>query len=432
MAADGDGAGRPSQPTSDRDESFVASHRWFVAEPLTEGIEEPRPRSRRWRWRTKLLLLCGALALVVGGLLGWRYLSSYESTDDAQVDAHLYPVSARIRGHVIRVNVDDNEYVKQGTVLVEIDPIDYRVAVEQAKADLATAQASAESLHIDVPITTTTTSSQLDSAAADVEKNRAAVLAAEKQLAGARAQLDQAQANDVKAQHDLHRYKLLVDEEEVSRQTYDAAVAAARASTATVNAAGANVEAVHHAVEQARSVLASAEASHRAAQTAPKQVASTRARALSAQATVDQKRAALEQAKLNLLYTRVTAPVAGQVTKTVVPGLNVEPGQQLLTIVPLDDVWVTANFKETQLRRIHPGQAVEVYVDSTGRTYRGHIDSIAGATGPLFSLFPPENATGNYVKIVQRVPTKIVIEPGQNRDRLLRPGVNVAPKVFLR
>jgi membrane fusion protein, multidrug efflux system len=408
-----------------------------VAEPPTqveshESIEEPPPRSTRWRPRTKLLVLSGFLILVAGGLAGWRYLSSYESTDDAQVDAHLHPVSARISGHVIRVNVGDNEYVKQGTVLVEIDPTDYQVAVEQAKADLGTAEASAESLHIDVPITTTTTSSQLDSTAADVDKSRAAVVAAEKQLAAASAQVDQAQANDVKAQHDLRRYKLLVDEEEVSRQIYDSSLAAAKASTATVNAATANAEAVRQSVEQARSGVASAQANHRAAQTAPKQIASTRARALSAQATVDQKRAALEQAKLNLLYTRVIAPVAGQVTKTVVPGLNVQPGQQLLTIVPLDDVWITANFKETQLRHIHPGQRADVYVDSTGRTYRGHIDSIAGATGPLFSLFPPENATGNYVKIVQRVPTKIVIEPGQNRDRLLRPGVNVAPKVFLR
>jgi len=397
-----------------------------------ENIEEPRPRSRRRRWRTRLIVLVGALVLIAGGLAIWRYLSSYESTDDAQVDAHLHPVSARISGHVIRVSVGDNQWVKRGAVLVEIDPTDYQVAVEQAKAELETAQASAESLHIDVPITTTTTSSQLDSATADVEKNRAAVLAAEKQLAAARAQLDQAQANDVKAQHDLRRYQLLVDEEEVSRQIYDTAVAAAKASTATVSAAAANVEAVRQSVEQARSVLASAEATHRGAQTAPKQIASSKARALSAQATVDQKRAALEQAKLNLLYTRVIAPVAGSVTKTVVPGLNVQPGQQMLTIVPLDDVWITANFKETQLRHIRPGLRADVYVDSTGRTYHGHVDSIAGATGPLFSLFPPENATGNYVKIVQRVPTKIVIEPGQNRDRLLRPGVNVAPKVYLR
>ena len=397
-----------------------------------ENIEEPRPRSRRRRRRTRLLILVGALVLIASGLAVWRYLSSYESTDDAQVDAHLHPVSARISGHVIRVNVGDNEFVKQGAVLVEIDPTDYQVAVDNAKADLATAQATADSLHIDVPITTTTTSSQLDSTAADVQKNQAAVAVAEKQLAAARAQLDQAQANDVKAQHDLRRYQLLVDEEEVSRQIYDTAVAAAKASTATVSAAAANVEAVRQSVEQARSVLASAEATHRGAQTAPKQIASSKARALSAQATVDQKRAALEQAKLNLLYTRVIAPVAGSVTKTVVPGLNVQPGQQMLTIVPLDDVWITANFKETQLRHIRPGLRADVYVDSTGRTYHGHVDSIAGATGPLFSLFPPENATGNYVKIVQRIPTKIVIDPGQNRDRLLRPGVNVAPKVFLR
>jgi membrane fusion protein (multidrug efflux system) len=332
---------------------------------------------------------------------------------------------------VIRVNVGDNEYVEQGTVLVEIDPMDYRVAVDQAKADLATAEATAESANIDVPITTTTTSSQLDSTAADVEKNRAAVVAAEKQLAAASAQLDQAQANDVKAQLDQHRYKLLVDEDEVSRQTYDTALATARAASAAVNAANATMEATRQSVEQARSDLVSAQANHRSAQTAPKQVAATRARALSAQATVDQKRAALEQAKLNLHYTRVIAPVAGQVNKTVVVGMNVQPGQQLLTVVPLDEVWVTANFKETQLRHIHPGQHAEVYVDSTGRTYKGHVDSISGATGPLFSLFPPENATGNYVKIVQRVPTKIVIEPGQNRDRQLRPGVNVAPKVYL-
>jgi membrane fusion protein, multidrug efflux system len=396
-----------------------------------KSIKEPRPR-RRWGWKTKLFVLCGALVLIAGGLAVWRYLSSYESTDDAQVDAHLLPISARIRGHVIRVNVADNEYVQKGAVLVEIDPNDYRVAVDQAKADLATAEATSQSLHIDVPVTSMTTSSQVQSTAADVEKNRAGVIAAEKQLAAADAQLDEAQANEVKAQHDLRRYQMLVEADEVSRQTYDSAVASAAAATATVNAARANVEAKRQSVDQARSDVAVAEASHRAAQTAPQQVASTRARAQSAKATIDQKRAALEQAQLNLLYTRVTAPVAGQARKTVVPGLNVEPGQQLLTIVPLEDVWVTANFKENQLRYIRPGQRADIYADSTGRTYRGHVDSIGGATGPLFSLFPPENATGNYVKIVQRVPTKIVIEPGENRDRQLRPGVNVAPKVWLR
>ena len=395
-----------------------------------DTIVEPPVRSKRRK--TILLILIGTLAVIVCGLALWRHFSSYESTDDAQVDAHLHPVSARVPGYVIRVNVGDNEYVQKGAVLVEIDPRDYEVALDQARADLANAEATAQSMHIDVPITATTTSSQLQSTAADVEKEGAGVIAAEKQLAAAKAQLEAAQANDVKAQHDLIRYKMLVDKEEVSRQIYDNALAAARASAATVSAASANVEAARQTVEQARSNLDSARAGHRAAETAPRQVASTRARAVSAQATVQLKRAALEQAQLNLQYTRIIAPVTGQVTKTVVVGMNVQPGQQLLTVVPLEDVWITANFKETQLRHIRTGQPVEFYVDSNGRTYRGHVDSISGATGPLFSLFPPENATGNYVKIVQRVPVKIVIEPGQNSDLQLRPGVNVVPKVFLR
>ncbi|HYR83903.1 MAG TPA: HlyD family secretion protein [Terriglobia bacterium] len=389
-------------------------------------------QTRRRRRKALLLVFCGVLVASVCGLFLWRHFSSFESTDDAQVDAHLHPVSARIRGHVIRVQVGDNEYVQQGTVLVEIDPKDYQVAVDQARADLGNAVATAQSLHIDVPITATNTSSQLQSTAADVEKGRAGIIAAEKQFAAASAQVEEAQANDVKAQHDAARYKMLVDKEEISRQVYDAALAAARASTATVTRAVANLEAAQQAVEQARSVLASAQASNRAAQTAPSQVAATRARALSAQAVVQQKQAALEQAELNLRYTKIIAPVTGQVTKTVVVGMNVQPGQQLLTVVPLEEVWITANFKETQLRFMRPGQFVQFYVDSNRRTYKGHVDSISGATGPLFSLFPPENATGNYVKIVQRVPVKIVIEEGQNSDLQLRPGVNVVPRVYLR
>lgn len=379
-----------------------------------------------------MLLLGGILVVSVVGLFLWRHFSSYESTDDAQVDAHLHPVSARISGYVIRVNVGDNEYVQQGTVLVEIDPKDYEVAVEQARADLANAVATAQSLHIDVPITSTNTSSQLQSTAADIENTKAGITAAEKQFAAANAQLEEAQANDVKAQNDLVRYKMLLDKDEVARQIYDTALAAARSNAATVTAARANAAAAQQAVEQARSRLVSAQASHRAAQTAPSQVAATQARALSALAVVEQKRAALEQAELNLGYTKIVAPVNGQVTKRVVVGMNVAPGQQLLTVVPLEEVWITANFKETQLRSVWPGQRVEFFVDSNNRSYKGRVDSIAGATGPLFSLFPPENATGNYVKIVQRVPVKIAIDPGQNNDLQLRPGVNVVPKVYIR
>jgi len=401
--------------------------------PVDDTIPARVPRHPQPRSKNRVILLGAAAVVAVAGAAWlWYYLGGYESTDDAQVDVHLSPVSPRISGYVIKVNVDDNQYVEKGTVLVEIDPKDYEVAVEKAKADLANAEATAQSLNINVPITSVNTSSQLTSAASDVESATAGITTAEKQLSASRAQVDQAEANDVKAQDDLRRYKQLVEKQNVSEQAYDQALAAAKASTATVAAARANESAAQAAVLQSRSRLAQAEANHRAAQTGPQQVASTRARALSAVADVQQKRAALEQAELNLQYTRVIAPVSGEVNKTVVVGMNVQPGQLLLNVVPLDEVWITANFKETQLRKMRSGQKVEFEVDSSGRKYKGHIDSIAGATGPLFSALPPENATGNYVKVVQRIPVKIILDPGENRDRQLRPGMSVEPKVYLR
>ena len=398
--------------------------------PLEERKFSPRlylsPRIRR-----RLLILAVVLVLIVGGVFLWRYLSSYESTDDAQADVHLYPVSARISGYVVKVNVDDNQWVQQGTVLVEIDPKDYEVAVAQAQANLASAEATAQSLNITVPITTVNTSSQLKSTASDIENAKAGIIAAERQLAAAHAQVEQAEANDVKAQDDLHRYKLLVDKREVAEQVYDQALAAAKSSTATIAAARANESAAQQFIQQAQSRLADAEANHQYAQTGPQQVSSTKARVRAAIADVEQKRAALEQAQLNLQYTKIVAPVTGEVNKTVVVGMNVVPGQQLLTVVPLDEVWITANFKETQLRHMRVGQRADIHVDSTGQSLKGRVDSIAGATGPTFSLLPPENATGNYVKIVQRVPVKIVLDSGENRDHRLRPGMNVVPDVYL-
>jgi len=407
-----------------------AHDRSSVEPPVAERKFSPRlylsPRIRR-----RIVLLAALLLLIVGGVFFWRYLSSYESTDDAQADVHLYPVSARISGYVVKVNVDDNQWVQKGTVLVEIDPKDYEVAVAQAQANLASAEATAQSLNITVPITSVNTSSQLKSTASDIENAKAGIIAAEKQLTAAHAQVEQAEANDVRAQDDLHRYKLLVDKREVAEQVYDQALAAAKASTATVAAARANESAAQQFVQQAQSRLAEAEANHQSAETGPQQVSSTRARVRAAIADVEQKRALLEQAQLNLQYTKIVAPAAGEVNKTVVVGLNVQAGQQLLTVVPLDEVWVTANFKETQLRHMRIGQKADIHIDSTGRTLRGHVDSIAGATGPTFSLLPPENATGNYVKIVQRVPVKIVLDQGENRDHQLRPGMNVVPDVYL-
>jgi len=389
----------------------------------------PTPRQKR---RRRFIIFAAVVVIVIGGVLLWRYLSSYESTDDAQVDVHLYPVSARISGYVIAVNVGDNQYVKQGTVLVEIDPTDYQVALKQAQANLANAEATARSLNITVPITSVNSTSQLTFTGSGIEDATAGVAAAEKQLVAAHEQLTAVEANDVKTQDDLHRYKLLVDKREVSQQIYDQALAAARSSTASVAGASAGEAAAEQVVRQAQSRLSQANANHQYAETGPQQVSSTRARVQAAIADVEQRRALLHQAELNLQYTKIVAPVSGEVNKTVVVGLNVQPGQQMLTVVPLQDVWITANFKETQMKHMRPGQPVDISADLNGRTYKGHVDSIGGATGPIFSVLPPENATGNYVKIVQRIPVKIVLDPGENRDLQLRPGMSVEPKVYLR
>ena len=410
-------------PDTDKDSAVNSS-----ASPNRDYTPLARRNPKR---RRNLIILVVVAVLIVGGIFLWRYLSSYESTDDAQADVHLYPVSARVSGYVVKVNVDDNQWVEKGTVLVEVDPKDYEVAVAQAQANLANAEATAQSLNITVPITSTNTSSQLKFAASGIADANAGVIAAERQLTAAHAQVESAEANDVKAQDDLHRYKLLVDKREVSQQIYDQALAAAKSSAATVAAAQASESAAREVVKQTRSRREQAVANHQSAETGPQQVSSTQARVRAAIADADQKRALLEQAQLNLEYTKIVAPVSGEVNKTVVVGMNVADGQQLLTVVPLDEVWVTANFKETQLKHMQPGQKADINVDSTGQTLKGHVDSIAGATGPLFSLLPPENATGNYVKIVQRIPVKIVLEPGENKERLLRPGMNVVPDVYI-
>jgi membrane fusion protein (multidrug efflux system) len=372
-----------------------------------------------------------AIVIVIAGAGIWvfHYYSTFETTDDAQVDGHINPISARVGGYILTVNVTDNQYVDAGTVLAQIDPKDYQVAVDKAKADLASAEATALAASRNVPITTVNSASQLASANADVTDMQAGILAAQGQADAAKATLAEAQANDVKAQADLARYKQLVAKQEVSQQQYDQAVAAAAASAASVVAARASESAANEMVKEAQGKLVQAGASVRSAQLAPQQVDVSKAQFSSADALVAQKKSQLEQAMLNLQYCTIVAPVTGVVNKNVEVGMNVQPGQQLLSIVPLDDVWVTANFKETQLRYMRPGQPVEISVDAYGRKYKGRVDSIAGATGSLFSLLPPENATGNYVKVVQRIPVKIVLDPGSNRDHLLRPGMSVTPKV---
>jgi membrane fusion protein (multidrug efflux system) len=416
-----------------------------LRETEATSLRRSIPRKRR-RLTRPILGSIILLALLVGGYFEWRHLSTFESTDDAQVDGHINAISARISGQVLAVRAENEVLVHAGDVLVRIDPRDYEVAVEKAAADLADAQAAYESSRISVPITSTTTSSQLtasrsaraDAAAGALGATRQ-LNAAEARLESARAQVLEAEANYQRASDDVARYKALVDKDEVPRQVYDTAVSAAAAARATVDARKAavteaeqNVNVANSGVEQANQRIAQAEANVQSALTAPQQVAVTEARVKSALAEIAQRRALLDQAKLNLSYTTVVAPVTGIVgKKTVEVGHNISPGQQLMAIVPLDDIWVTANFKETQLRHMKTGQTVRFSVDAYGREYTGKVTGVAGASGSRFSLLPPENATGNYVKVVQRIPVRIDIDPDQNRDHLLRPGMSVDPRVYL-
>lgn len=410
----------------------------------TSQPSQPRPsalseRDLKWREfrsrnpRFRMFLIIGIVVLLVTGFFLWRYFSSYESTDDAQIDGHLNPVSSRVSGHIQKLLIDDNQYVQAGQTLLQIDPSDYQVLVARAQADYDNAVATARSAGVDVPITATSTGSQLSSAAAEVAAAEANFLAAKQQAEAANAQLVQADANNTKVQNDLARYKQLVSKQEISQQQYDQAYAAAQAGAASVDAARAGVAAAQAQVKAAQSRVAQSEANLRAAQTGPQQVAATRSRAQSALALVEQKKAELDAAKLNLLYTTVIAPVNGVVTnRTAEVGQNIQPGQELMRVVNLDDIWVTANFKETQLRNMRVNQPVTIHVDTTGKDYKGHVHSIAGASGAITSLLPPENATGNFVKVVQRIPVKIIFEKGETKEHVLRPGMSVEPKVWLR
>jgi membrane fusion protein (multidrug efflux system) len=385
--------------------------------------------------RTKWGLIIAGLVLVVAIFFLWRYLASYESTDDAQIDGHVNSVSARVSGHVIKLNVQDNQYVEQGTVLVEIDPADYEVAVAQARAEYADAQAQASAAGINVPITDVSTSSQVSGAQAGVSGAQAGISAARQQYDAAKSQVAEMEANNTKAQNDLARYKMLIDKQEISQQQYDQAVDSAQAAAATLQAARANADMYEAQIKQAQSKLQQADADLRNAGNRTHTMRVIQARAQSAQAVADQKKAQFDQAELNLQYTKVIAPVSGAVSnRTVEVGQNVQPGQVMMMIIPLDEanLWVTANFKETQLKNIKPGQPADIAVDATGKTYKGHVDSLAGASGERFSLLPPENATGNYVKVVQRIPVKIVLDQGEIKSHELRPGMSVVPKVWIK
>jgi membrane fusion protein (multidrug efflux system) len=403
-----------------------------VATVANTGVGPGKPTTRRAKGRWRILFVVIAIALIVSSVLLYRHFAAWESTDDAEIDGYIYPVSSRVSGYVTRVTVDDNQYVEAGTVLAELDPADYRVALANARATLLNDQASATALQTNVPLTSVNTSSQLSGAQADVENANAGLGGAQRQFDAAQAALQQAEANDLKAQDDVNRYKPLAAKDEIPQQRYTQAVDSQKATAAAVQAARASAAAAEQAVEQARAKILQAQAGLQYAQTRPQQISVQQSRARAAQAESDRATAAFIQAQLNLEYTTISAPISGVVgQRSVQPGQNVSPGQQLMTIVPLDsqNIWVTANFKETQLKHMRPGQHVDISVDTYGRAYAGHVLNIAGASGARFSLLPPENATGNYVKVVQRIPVKIVFEKGQDPEHLLRPGMSVEPNV---
>jgi membrane fusion protein (multidrug efflux system) len=397
--------------------------------------------------RVRLLVIVVVVALIGVGVWYW-ITRGRESTDDAQIDSRVTQVSSRVAGTIVKVGIDDNQMVDAGAVLVELDPRDYQVALDRARAELADAEAAAQAAQTNVPITSTTATSNLTTARGGVAQAQSGVVAAEHQVTAARARLTaahaklrEAEANATKAARDVERLRGLLAKDEVSQQQFDAAVAAADAQRAAADSARSQVAEAEAGVPSAESRLTQARAAEQqahaelqSAETAPQQVLATKARASAAEARVMQARANLAQAELNLQYATVKAPIRGIVSKKGINvGQVVQVGQPLLAIVDVDHVWVTANFKETQLRNMRPGQPASVDVDAYGgHEYKGKVDSIAGATGARFSLLPPENATGNFVKVVQRVPVKIVLDPGQDPERLLRPGMSVTPTVFTR
>jgi membrane fusion protein (multidrug efflux system) len=393
----------------------------------------PEPERARGRGKTLIITLVVGVILAVGGFLFWQYSQTYESTDDAEVDAHLVGVSARIQGTVVGVYAEEDQTVKQGQLLVDIDPRDYQVAVTQNKADVAQAEAAIQAQNPNIPLTQVTSQTSISTTQADVANTTAAVAAAERDLAAAEAQLRQAEANNVKAQADVTRYRALVDKDEVPREQYDAVVAAAKVQAAGVDSARASAEAAQKTVDQRKAQLNQAESLlSQAHRNAPQQVAISRATLKSRQASADAARAQLEKAMLNLSYTKIVSPIDGVVSRRSVEiGNTVQPGQQLFTIAQISDLWVTANFKETQLRRMHPGQRVTISVDAFDQKLGGYVEDMPGATGAITSLLPPENATGNYVKVVQRLPVRIRFDKNQQGLDRLRPGMSVEPKVWL-
>jgi membrane fusion protein (multidrug efflux system) len=390
-----------------------------------DALEAPPKPTRR-----KFIIIGVIALLVVVALLFWWHSTFYEDTDDASISGHLIQLSSRVSGQVIKINFTENSLVKKGDVLVEIDPRDFQVAVQQDEANLEAAEANYEASKINVPVTDVQTSSSISQFGATVKGSDAGIRRAQQQYDQAKADVAQAEANNLKAQQDLQRFTPLVEKDVISKQQYDQYVATAHADEAALVAAKASAVAAEDQISIAKQQAEESQAQLRNAMNGPNQVKIEKSKADQAAAQVEQARAQLDQAKLNLSYTKILAPADGIITKKSVEiADNVSVGQNMTTLVSLDDIWITANFKETQLRHMKENQRVKIHVDAYARDYNGYVKQVGGATGSDLSLFPPENATGNYVKVVQRIPVRINLDEGENQDHMLRPGLSVEPTV---
>jgi membrane fusion protein (multidrug efflux system) len=398
------------------------------------GDATPIENNANGRRRTLIFAVVLGLVILIGAIGFLLYSGTYESTDDAEVDGHLDGLTSRIDGEVKAVYVEENQSVQAGQVLVELDPRDDQVALEQAQAQLLRAEAQVRAENPNLPITASTSRTSISTSESEVANAAAGVAAAERDQAAAVSRLQEVQANNVKAQNDVGRYKALVDKNEVSRSEYDQVVATAAALAASVDSARASAESAQKVVDQRKAQLDQAQSQVALANVnAPNQIAISKANLQTRQADVKAMQAAVDQAQLDLSYAKIVSPVSGVVTnRTAEVGEQVSKGQRLITVADLNDLWVTADFKESQLRKMHTGQSVTVSVDAFDQKFDGYVEAMPGATGSVSSLLPPENATGNYVKVVQRLPVRIRLKPGQQGLERLRPGMSVIPKVWLK
>ncbi len=375
--------------------------------------------------------------LIAAGFGVYRFLEyarTYEETDDAQIDTHMNTVSTRIPGTVLKVHIIENQTVQAGQLLIELDPADYKVTLDREKAALAQVQAQVRAEAPAVAITANTTETRISSGQANVASAEAALAVARRDVESHDAKVTQAEAQLNRAKADLVRYETLVKKDQVSRLEYDEKVAAAKSAAAALDSERAESNSVRQVVAQREAQLALAKSElAQSTRNAPQEVSAQRATLDFRKASVVAAQTAIEESALQLSYTQIRAPIAGVIgKKNVEPGQRIQPGQQLIAIVPVDDIWVTVNYKETQLKEMKTGQKATIHVDAYDKDYEGYVDSLPPATAARFSILPPENASGNYVRVVQRLPVRLRFKPGQDPDHRLRPGMSVLPKVWIR